>query len=186
MRLFVAIELGDEIRARATEEIQRLAKRAPDVKWVRPEAMHLTLAFLGEVEEEKLPALEAAIETVAARHRPVSLAVSGGGTFGGSKHPRVLWSALSGDLDELAQIQADLAAALVPLGYTPELRDFQPHLTFARARNPRGDAALADCAQALQSTRLGEVTVRELVLFQSQLSPKGARYTALLRAALSR
>ncbi|AKU92140.1 RNA 2',3'-cyclic phosphodiesterase [Vulgatibacter incomptus] len=184
MRLFVAVDPDDEIRAGIRREVERLRGLSPDSKWVRPEGMHLTLAFLGEIDEPVVPDLEEVVVRVAARHPPITLEGTGGGAFGSAKRPKVLWGGLSGEVGALAALKGDLEQALVPFGYSPETRPFVPHLTLARSRNHYGDHSLAACVSPLEEWELGRFQVGELILYQSVLSPEGAQYTALRRAPL--
>jgi len=179
MRLFIAVELGEEVRGRIAVELNSLQRMAPDAKWVRVESMHVTLAFLGHLPEDKVPAIRAAIEKVAATRHPLSLQARGLGSFGSSRRPRVLWVGLHGEVELLAQSQHRLEDELVPLGYQRERRAFNPHLTLARARNPSGDAKLLRCVEYGRDLDFGRAQIDRIVLFRSDLSPKGARYTAL-------
>ncbi len=179
MRLFIAVELGEEVRNRIAVELNALQRMAPDAKWVRVESTHVTLAFLGHQPEERVPAIRAAIEKVAATGHSLSLQARGIGSFGSSRRPRVLWVGLHGEMGLLAQSQRRLEAELVPLGYQPERRAFNPHLTLARARNPSGDAKLLRCVEYGRDMDFGRAQVDRMVLFRSDLSPRGARYTAL-------
>lgn len=185
MRLFIAIELRDEVKEALAAAIAQLRPRSPDSKWVKAEKTHLTLCFLGHLEEPLLPKLEAAMQEVATRHRPFPLSFAGGGAFGGRARPRVLYVSVGGSADPLAALQADLVRAVSALGVVLEDRPYAPHLTLARARHPRGDAGLAECVEALAGSELGGQRVTELVLFQSRTSPSGAEYQPLLRAPLS-
>lgn len=185
MRLFVAFELGSAVLGEVERLVTRLRPVAPEARWARTEAMHVTLAFLGEVEEARLPELESTLRTVAARHRPLSVNVYGGGTFGSRARPHVLWLGLQGDVEALFALRADLEAALTQLGFPLEARAFQPHLTLARARSSRGDARLESCRAQLEGASFGTVSLTELVLFESELAPKGAKHTPRCRARLS-
>lgn len=185
MRLFVAVDPPEPLRSALGAEIEGLRRLAPGAKWVRPESIHVTLAFLGATDDEKVPAISQALERVGRAHRPLVLEARGGGAFGGKRKPRVLWVGLEGDLEPLAMLQKAVEEALVPLGYQPEERAFRPHLTLARARDPRGDPALAPCAEELQTASLGSFPVEELILYRSDLSPKGAVYTPVARAPLA-
>nr|AYM52841.1 2'-5' RNA ligase [Myxococcaceae bacterium MCy9487] len=167
MRLFTAVTLGESLTEEAGRGIERLRAHAPDAKWVRPEGVHLTLLFLGEVAPERLPLLQAALEPVGPRHAPFLLSVGGGGTFGAAGHPRVLWADVRGDTDALKVLQADVARVLEPLGFTSEHPEYTAHLTLARAKKPRGDAALTACARVLANESWGEGRVDRLVLFES-------------------
>jgi len=184
VRLFVAVDVGAELRSRLTEATRRLRAEAPDAKWIGADGVHVTLVFLGEVEDAVASEIAGAVGAVARRHAPLTLGARGSGSFGPGRRPRVLWIGLDGGLAELAAIQEDLVAALTPLGHEPERRAFQPHLTLARARHPRGDPALARCVTALADVDLGSIEVSELVLYQSDLSSNGARHTPLSRARL--
>src|SRR5262245_17265160 len=93
-RLFVAVDVGDEVRRHVVEVIDRLRAKALDSRWVRDDGLHVTLAFLGSVEEERLPSIEQALAHAAKSRTPLMLHVAGGGTFGTKSHPRVLWVAL--------------------------------------------------------------------------------------------
>jgi 2'-5' RNA ligase len=182
MRLFVAVTLGADIEARATAAMAELQAMAPQARWVRPEGLHLTLSFLGEVAAERLPELREALSGVATHHAPFTLSVAGGGGFGSPRHPRVLWAGIGGDTAALGALQAEVAAALEPLGFPRETRAYTAHLTLARAKHPRGEAALAPCVQALAGAAWGEARVERLLLFESTRG----RYVPQLEAPLSR
>jgi 2'-5' RNA ligase len=184
MRTLIAIELGDVLCARLEVELRRLARLAPDARWVRPDSLHLTLAFLGEMSDAAVPAVGAALAKVASRHKPLSLRARGGGSFGPLDCPKVLWVGLGGELDALGALQRAVAAELLPLGLTPDHAVFEPHVTLARARNPRGEASLGRCVDALRAADFGELAVREVALFASQTDREGMRYTALARYRL--
>jgi len=189
MRLFVAVDPSDEVRAALGRAIEAGRVFAPDAKWQREEAIHLTLAFLGNVPDEREPAIEAALRQVAGRHAPLALRVGEVGSFGSLHRPRVLWVGLDGALAGLTALKEDVEAALAPLGYVPEERAFRPHLTLARAREPRGDARLAEARAGLgRSFSAGpaaDFTAGDLILYQSHLSPHGAKYTPRARLPLA-
>ena len=183
-RLFVAVDLGAEVH-RALESLQvELRPLAPKARWVPPENAHLTLAFLGSTEEAQVPELSRALEAVAGRAKPFDLQFQGGGAFGSSKKPRVLWVGVEGDTAALQRLHGWTEAALKPLGYQPEDRDYRPHLTLARARDPRGDPKLSRCALALAERALGAARIDRLILFRSQPGPGGSKYTPLAEPPL--
>jgi 2'-5' RNA ligase len=184
MRLFVAIDPGEEILAHVKEAQARVRAKAPRAKWARPEGLHLTLLFLGEVADERVDeAAKLGIEA-AARHGAMTLRFEGAGSFGG-RAPRVLWVGVGGEVDKLRAAQAEVSRALAPFVEKPEDR-YSPHLTLARAGEGRGDPALRACAEALAGESFGEVRVSELLLYRSELLPSGARYTVVARMPLSR
>ena len=182
MRLFIAVDLGEQIKAQVGRELPRFKAFAPDAKWVRAEAMHITLAFLGHLPDEKVPEIRGAMERAASRSAPAVVRAQGVGGFGSSRRPRVLWVGLGGDVAPLISAQSVLEGELIPLGYQPEKRAFQPHLTLARAREPQGEPGFATCVLKFKDSDFGETRIDRLILFKSELSPKGARYTALSEA----
>lgn len=172
MRLFVAVTLGEGLESRVSAALPRLQALAPRARWVPTANLHLTLSFLGEVEEERLPAVKDVLARVGPAHAPLVLRIEGGGGFGPPSHPRVLWAGVGGDTKALGALQADVAEGLKPLGFEPEHREYAAHLTLARARVPRGDRQLAECVRALQGETWGEARVDRLLLFESL----GGRY----------
>lgn len=184
LRLFVAARLGAAVSSGVARTIDRARGAAPHAKWVAPDAAHLTLAFLGGVPAAQVPAITAALARAAEGHRPLSLDVGAAGTFGRASSPRVLWLGIGGDVDALAALQRDVAAVLAPLGVPPEDRAFHPHLTLARARDPRGDRSLARAAERLGGLVVGTARVTHVVVMESHLGPGGARYDALAELPL--
>jgi 2'-5' RNA ligase len=183
-RLFVAVDLGAAVR-RALDELEReLKPLARDVRWVAPENAHLTLAFLGSMEEALVPELAKALGEVAAGAAPLQLRLQGGGAFGSSRKPRVLWVGVEGDVARLQALHERTGAALQPFGYQPEAREYRPHLTLARARDPRGDQDLARCAEALTGRSLGAARIDRVILFRSQPGPGRSKYTPMAEPAL--
>jgi len=184
MRLFIAVDLGEGVRDAVERRLPELKAQAPHARWLKPEVLHVTLAFLGEVDEEKVPALSAAVTEVAARHPKHTLAARGGGSFGSARRPRVLWIGLTGQTEALGALHADLSTVLKGLGLPLEERAFSPHLTLARAKDPRGDAHLAACVQSLSDFNVDECVIDHLTLFHSKLSPQGATHVPLVEAKL--
>jgi RNA 2',3'-cyclic 3'-phosphodiesterase len=190
MRLFVAVELGPRGRERASVLVESLSAHSPRSKWVRPEAIHVTLAFLGSsgplgIDPGERPrAIEAALAAATPGAHRFYLGLGGGGSFGPTRTPRVLWAGLSGDVAALLDLERAVRRALEPLGYTGDDRPFAPHVTLARARERRGDPGLAVAAAKLHDERTEPDPVTELVLFQSELTRAGPRHIALARLAL--
>lgn len=184
MRLFIAVDIEETLRQRIATELPGLRTIAGGARWVRPERMHVTLVFLGEVDDATAARVDERARAVAERHPPLVLRARGGGIFGKPRGPRVLWVGFEGDLAPLAEVQRDLTRELAPLGFAPEARVFSPHLTLARARTQRGDPALSTCGAALAGMDWGESRVSELVVYRSETGREGPRYTALARIAL--
>ncbi|HSN93220.1 MAG TPA: RNA 2',3'-cyclic phosphodiesterase [Anaeromyxobacteraceae bacterium] len=188
-RLFVALEPTDAVRRRiraAQGELRRAAGRAEgDIRWVAPESVHLTLQFLGAVPEERVAAVgEAMAEAARAAPGPLSLEVRGAGGFPNARRPRVVWLGVGGDLATLRALVLDLGRRLAPLGFPPEDRPFAGHLTLGRAREGRGNPGIAGALAGAREEEAVAWRASEMVLFESHLSPKGARYEAVARAPL--
>lgn len=176
LRLFVALDLGPAVSAGVARAIASARLAAPQAKWVVPDGAHLTLAFLGAVEEAHVPAITAALAQATAGRGPLALSVGGAGTFGKAAYPRVVWLGVTGEVRALASLQRAVAAALAPLGFPQEDRPFHPHLTLARAREIRGDRSLARAAERLATFEAGLARVDRLSLMQSHLGRGGAHY----------
>jgi 2'-5' RNA ligase len=180
MRLFTAVTLGSAVEAQALAGIERLRAVAPKARWVKSEGVHLTLVFLGEVAEARLPALGEALTPVSQHHAPFTLTIEGGGTFGAPSHPHVLWAGVRGNTAALEALQAEVATVLEPLGFPREKRMYTAHLTLARSKEPRGDAAFTECRRVLEPEHWGEARVEHLILFES----KGGHYVPRLKLPL--
>lgn len=184
VRSFVAVFLTPEVRAALGAEIQRLRGVARDVAWVTPENLHVTLKFLGGVEEGRLDAVAVAVDAAASAATAFDLAVEGLGAFPTPARPRVVWAGLGAGACALAALATRLDAALASLGFPREERPFSGHVTLGRARAPRRDPALMEALAGAAGRRFGHVPVAEIALMRSDLSPKGPRYTALRTAPL--
>jgi len=168
-------------------EIERLQDRlrcaGGDVKWTRPASVHLTLKFLGAVEEEMIEPLAQSAGQATAAHSPLTLKIDETGVFPGRKKARVVWLGLAGDVDGLAALAGDIETVAQGFGFKPEKRSFRPHLTLGRFRSGRGRSELLSELDRLDLRRV-EFIAREVVLFKSDLKPTGAVYTALQRLPL--
>jgi RNA 2',3'-cyclic 3'-phosphodiesterase len=185
-RLFVALEPPDAVRRRLAAlavELRRSAGRAADdVRWTAPETIHLTLQFLGAVPPGRVAGVEAAIRATAAGARPLSLEVRGTGGFPNARRPRVVWAGVGGEVEALSALAAELGRRLAPLGFPPESRPFSAHLTLGRARDARGAPGLAGALACAADAPGTPWRALELTLFESHLSPRGARHEAIARA----
>lgn len=186
MRTFLALELSAAVRDQLVALQERLAEAADDVKWVEPENLHLTLLFLGEVQDRDLPALCRAAQKAVAERPAFALNVEGAGCFPNARRPRVLWVGVGSGADEVVAVHDALEAALLDLGcYRREERQYTPHVTLGRLRGEPADDRLAGALQKLRSFRAGECPVREVRVMSSQLTTKGPTYTVLGRARLA-
>src|SRR5829696_5784514 len=170
-RVFIAIDISSEARAKVAEYIERLRQvgRELRVGWENPEKLHLTLRFLGDVDEHQLISVEQAVRKVAAEFVAFRSAIYGNGRFPPKGDPRVLWLGLTddGNLSKLAQT---LDREIAKVGFEPEKRQFRPHLTIARLREPHRSTALA-AAHVSNGFQLVEFDVKEIVIYESRLQP---------------
>jgi RNA 2',3'-cyclic 3'-phosphodiesterase len=177
LRLFFAIELPDAVRA----TLGRLRSDSQEYRWVEPAGMHVTLAFLGEQPEERLSALTSIATAAASASQRGTLHLGAAGSFGSRRAPRVLWVGLSGDLDTLRALQTHLAEGLHAAKFPVEERDFSPHITLARRRPSATGGAPPGWPPGVQTHVF---PLDELTLFESRLSPRGARYIPVAKLAL--
>ena len=177
MRLFIAIEIPPEIRATFAALLKEFRAVAPQVKWVRPENLHVTLKFLGEAETAKLSALQNALSAIRS-HQPVNLEFRGLGFFPSEQRPRVLWMGIAGS-QELESLAAGVDRALYKIGIPPEQRAFQPHLTLARFDPPGMNLVLRAAIGRNIDRVFGSLHAYEFHLIESKLKPSGAEYTTL-------
>jgi 2'-5' RNA ligase len=182
VRVFCAVELPGEVRARVAEAIARLRNSAPRVRasWERTEKLHLTLKFLGEIAPERIEALANAAQRAARLSHPFSLKLEGAGAFPPRGLPRVLWLGITDTSGALARLQESLEDECAAEGFAREERAFRPHLTLARIRAPQGTRELAELHQENDFEPV-EFPVSELVVLRSDLAPGGSRYTEISR-----
>ena len=182
MRLFIAVELPGGVRAVLRAGLGALKRNLPPARWVRAEGMHLTLKFLGEQRPELVEGLDPIVTKAVGSFRPVAVQLGGGGFFPHERRPRVAWlGGRAPGLDAWARAMEEAAAEL---GVEREARPFSLHLTLARLERPWGARAVEDFLVSVGKWQFAEFVAPELVLFQSELKPAGAEYTALRRWAV--
>jgi 2'-5' RNA ligase len=179
MRLFVAVELPDEVREVLAAGMTRLKRDQPPARWVRAEGMHITLKFLGEQPDDILAGLDREVPSALAQLEPVCVRLGGGGFFPHDRRPRVAW--VGGVAPGLEGWAGAVEKAAAALGVAEEPRPFALHLTLARLERPWGAQAVEHYLVQVGKWRFPELTAREAVLFRSELGPAGAVHTALRR-----
>jgi 2'-5' RNA ligase len=185
MRCFVAIELDESI-IEAAGDLQDELKEAADlergdVKWVKPEAIHLTLRFLGDVAASRIPEVYEIVEKAVGKHAGFKLDIEGTGCFG--KPAKVFWMGVIKN-EKLSALVKDLEKALAKAGWPEEERAFASHLTLCRINSSFAGRKLAEIAEDYKETHFGSITVDSVCVFESELSPVGPRYTMLKRCKL--
>ncbi len=187
MRVFIAIPLPEEIRARIADFQRRWQTGLPPsaIRWTPAEQIHLTLRFLGNVTSDAVAALEAGLRRGCADVASFELCAAGSGCFPDARKPRVVWVGVGGELDALGRLHRRVWQETVAWGEV-EARQFQAHLTIGRVK-PGPPAVLRELARRVRPTKGGELgrwRVGEVWLLRSVLSPAGAEHTVLARCAL--
>ncbi len=176
MRLFTGIDLPEQVRERLERLLMHLRPIA-HLKWSPVYNLHVTLKFIGEFPEEKLPELETALRSMPPR-QPISAEVKGLGWFPNPHHPRVFWVAVHAG-GELAALASDIDSAVQPVGIAAEERPFTPHLTLARIKDPVPLQALRGAIAQLDSVEFGSFAIDRFYLYRSQPGSAGSIYTKL-------
>ena len=184
MRVFVALDVPELVRAALSEMTARLKGICPGARWVRLEGVHVTLKFIGEVSPEKLEQIRQALGDLPS-FAPIQIRFAGLGFFPSARRPRVFWAGVHAGPD-LAALAAAIEMKLDPLGLPPEKRAFRPHLTLARFESPERTEALGAEVEALGMPEFASEMFKDFHLYQSVLKRSGAEYTRLVTYPFSR
>jgi 2'-5' RNA ligase len=185
IRTFIAIDVEKPVHDRLIALQEKLAKSAGDVKWVEPENLHLTLLFLGEVDEREVPKVCSAVADVCEKHSPFAMTLEKVGCFPNARRPRVVWAGLGEGVQQICALHDDLEPPLLDLGcYRREERKYTPHLTLGRLKPEKVTFKLSEAIAKNQTWQGGTTTVREVLVMSSQLSPNGPTYAVMSRAKL--
>ena len=186
MRLFVALELEPPVADALDRALAPLRDTEPDLAWVPRDKLHLTMKFLGDVDESAVAAVRNAVDAVAARHRPLAMRIGEVGAFPNVRRPRVVWIGVENE-PRLELLHHDLEIGCAALGYEVEGRAFRPHITLARVRTLfPPDRARRFARAAREVDFVADTHVASLVLMESALAPSAgsARYRRIHVAAL--
>jgi len=183
-RVFCAFDLPDVVRVRLEDHILRLRKEVSDAaaSWSRVENIHLTLKFFGNVEVKRIEKISEIAERVVKEFSTFQIGVGETGVFPRPSRPQVLWIGVSDPSGQLSALQEKFENECAAEGFEKEDRAYRPHLTIARLRKPEGARHLAD-AHLQMKFEMIEVRLKELVIFRSELSSKGSRYTPISRVS---
>lgn len=183
VRVFVAIPIDEKTRQELVSVQSSIPSSAAKLKLVEPENLHLTIKFLGEVEEGKIKEIGETLEKAVAGSKGFEMKIKGIGAFPGLRYIRVLWAGVERGKDEIIELQRRIDSALQPLGFRPE-RNFHPHVTIARVKLVRERDEMVSFIRGLSSTDFGTVKVKEVDLMQSTLTRGGPIYSKLLGVEL--
>lgn len=184
MRLFIAVDVGDEVRSNLTAEQVLINKLYPGVKWVAPEAIHLTLAFLGDVWGNNVDAIAQVLEQVGKTRMGFGMTIQGLGTFGSTKSPHVIWAGINEGGEAITTLQRRIAESFISLNMTLESRPFHPHVTIGRIKTSHDATKLNLKLEECKSTVYGKIKVDHFNLMRSLIHSQGVTYSVLREFAL--
>jgi len=179
LRLFYAMFISSKIAETLARHISQCALSGADVKWVEPQNLHLTLKFLGEVQQERLEEILAAGESAADGIKAFKVFWEGFGAFPDFRRPRVVWAGMKQGGRAVSEIAERLEDRLAASGFRKEERAFRPHLTIGRVKSPRGLEELRKVTEKIQNSRIGEMEVSSFSLVKSTLTSRGPIYSVV-------
>lgn len=182
-RVFIALELTPEIQGQLGQIQEELQKSAADVKWVRPQGIHLTLRFLGNVSLELIEEIKNVVGQLVKAHQGFEMKITELGAFPKVEHPRVIWVSVE-EKGQVAKLVQDLEERLIHLGFLREKRPFKPHLTLGRVRSAHNREQLKKLLRSITFPQKS-MQAESVCLFKSTLTPQGAIYQPLYKANLS-
>ena len=185
IRTFIAIKIPEDIQQKLGGVQEKLKQSGAHVSWVKPDNIHLTLKFLGNIEDQQIPDVTACIENSVASIKPFQLQVGYAGAFPNVRFPRVIWVGVTDDeADSLKTLQTGLSSCLATLGFQDENERFQPHLTLGRVRSQKNHSNLLRAIEAMVNIWVGQIAVDAVYLIRSELRPTGAEYTDIAKVTL--
>ncbi|MBN2568602.1 MAG: RNA 2',3'-cyclic phosphodiesterase [Deltaproteobacteria bacterium] len=180
LRAFLAAEIPPNVKNSIRRIQEQLAPLMQGIRWTKPEGIHLTLKFFGNISESDIPCISRAVEREAAVTVPVTLNAHSIGAFPGLSRPRVLWMGLEGDTDRLCKLHEAIDSDLQQCGFQKDVRLFNPHLTLGRAKTQRGIySGIREIMAEKERYNAGQFEVSGITLFRSDLKPDGPLYTKL-------
>lgn len=184
IRAFLAVEISDAVRAELADVQEVLREANGHVGWVKPQNIHCTLVFLGDIFQEMVAPFAAALSHAAKSVNPFEIEIRGLGFFGSARSPQIIWAGITGAITPLLTLQNGLVAALLAAGLKTDEKPFNPHLTIGRARSNRNAHSLVTAMEKNQDKSFGVLSVRQVVLMESRLTANGPEYILLQSAAL--
>jgi len=179
MRCFIAVSLPDNIHQELSQIQSQLKEIGADVKWVEPGNIHLTLKFLGEVEQTKIKIISQQLTELIGKFSAFEIVLGKLGAFPTLLNPRVIWIGISKNEDKINNIQKEVEEILQPLGFEKEARSFHSHLTLGRVRSKKNIQKFTGKLESFPLPQFKPVKIDKIILFQSILKPGGAEYTVI-------
>lgn len=186
IRAFVALKLPESTISYIKRIQEDLKLYRFPVRWVRPEKMHLTIKFFGEITESDIKNIGAVMNNCAGGYAPLSLSAKGVGVFPSITRPRIIWAGISGEASLLFALRNDLENRFGEIGFKREDRPFKGHLTMGRFRERTDSGKLIEALRKVQSFESEIFVAGKIYLYKSDLRPEGPVYTELLSAPFNR
>ena len=186
IRAFLAIDPPENI-LQAMSRLQEKLKReiSGRISWTKPQGQHLTLKFFGDISTEDVKNICSAVQNRATSEQSLNLKIEKLGVFPGARRPLVIWCGVTDDVEKLSGLQKQLDSDFAGIGFPRENRPFRAHLTIGRIKDQSGLTGISEALTKYNAFAAGEFSCKELILFQSRLTPQGAIYTKLAEFALS-
>ena len=185
VRSFIAVNLTDEVRASLARAEEDLRRTGANVRWVAPHNFHLTLVFLGYVEQDKLGEIAATMRSAVAEIKPFDIEFAGVGGLPSPTRPRVVYVGIKDETAGLTKLNEKLAAAMAPFDVKIEDRKYIPHMTLGRVASPKNMEALVEGFKKLADREFGILHVGSVELMLSDLKPSGPVYTVAAKVELT-
>lgn len=178
LRCFIAIDIPKEIKENISEVINLLSKYGADIKWVKPENLHITLKFLGKTQDLLISKIKEELSHVISLYSPFLVRIYGTGVFPEIKRPRIIWIGVE-NTNVLVSLKKDIEESMFMLGYQKEDKMFSPHLTIGRIRSQKDIQNIIAVLNNFKDRFFGNIMIESIKLMKSDLKPEGAEYTCL-------
>jgi len=185
IRTFIALPVAESLVFRLVELQEELKKARAKVKWVSSDHFHITLKFLGDTPEERVPDIIATLTAHLQRYEPFPVVLEGVGAFPKISRPQTLWAGAAGDLTQMRRMAQEIDEIMRPYGFPVETRPFQAHMTLGRVQSAGRLESLSEAIRRLENAPVGLFQADRIIYFRSDLSPEGPHYTALETIRLS-
>jgi 2'-5' RNA ligase len=179
IRSFIALDLPDNLKKNLQNLQDKARKHTDCVRWVKPDNIHLTLKFLGAIEESQVEPIARILENMTIGIAPFRLQVKGFGAFPNARNPKVIWVGMDDNQQRVVLFQEKLEETLTAIGFAPEKRTYSPHLTLGRVKESRAKRDIEQLIEKYKNEDLGYFTADTIVFYQSVLQPSGPVYSSL-------